>query len=162
MNGKYRKNEGQNGLQGQHKGDEKPASDEPEKSNKWVVVVLEAAKREGHKILNDVQYEHVRQIVRRLEDYGNREELADLDIRSISTFWELREKGGLLGKINLRVYFGVLPEERELVVAMAYKKEEEDQVPRRIILIVEDRIEDYKEGYRKEQTAVVVRRSHRA
>ena len=146
MKRSHRRDEGQDARRGPHTGGYE--------SNKLVVVVLEAAKREGHKILNDLQYEYIRQMVQRLEDFGNRKELCDLDIRSISTFWELREKGGVLGKINLRVYFGLMPEEGEVVIAMAYKKEEEDQVPRRVIVLVEDRIEGYRETRLEERVSV--------
>jgi hypothetical protein len=124
-------------------------SDEP-----WDVVILEAAIKEGRKILSQTQYEHIVSILKRLVDFGNDEELSDLKIEQISSFWELKEKGGILGKINLRIFFGTIPEERELVVAKTYKKEAENQTPSYIIIAVEDRLEDYKIN-RPEGVAVV-------
>jgi len=113
---------------------------------KWVVVVLGAAKREGHKILNDVRYDHVMSIVKRLVDFGNLDEVGDLDIEPIGSFYELKEKGGILGKINLRIYFGTFPDVRELVVAKTYKKEEENALSRHVIVLVENRLEAYRNG----------------
>ena len=110
------------------------------------VVILNAAKREGHKILRDFQYEYVRAIVKRLEGFGHEHELSDLRIEPIEDFWELKEKGGVLGKINLRIYFGTVPEDNEVVVAMAYKKEDDGRVPRHIVIAVQNRLEEYRTG----------------
>jgi hypothetical protein len=135
-------------LDGPHDRSKKPAmkSEEPPgDSNKWAVIVLDAAKKEGHRLLTDTQYEHIVEIVKRLTDFGNAEELRDLDIQPISSFWELREKWGPLGKINLRIYFGTMPEVQELIIAKAYKKEEEGQTPAYVIVSVENRLDTYRE-----------------
>jgi hypothetical protein len=121
--------------------------------SKWTVVVLEVARKEGHKILSTLQYDHMVEVLKRLEDFGNPEETADLDIEPISSFYELKEKGGLLGRINLRVYFGVIPKRRELVIAKTYKKEEMGAAPRHVVISVEDRLEQYKTALRKSGVA---------
>jgi len=126
---------------------------------KWVVVVLGAAKKEGHKILNDVRYDHVVSILKRLVDFGNLDELSDLDIEPIESFYELKEKGGILGKINLRIYFGTFPDERELVIVKTYKKEEENAVPRHVIVLVENRLEAYDNGRLREAATVFQERA---
>jgi hypothetical protein len=120
----------------------------------WVVVALDVAKAEGRKILSAVQYEHIKEILQRLVDFGDKEELSDLSIEQIGSFWELREKGGVLGRINLRVYFGTLPEDWELVVAKTYKKEDNGKTPQHIVEQVEDRLEVYKLGGRKKSDTV--------
>jgi hypothetical protein len=62
------------------------------------------------------------------------------DVRKVHEFYELRDKGGILGKINLRVYF-VVVEERKLILALAtYKKEDEGQVPQHIVIRVRYRL----------------------
>jgi hypothetical protein len=120
----------------------------------WVVVALDVAKAEGRKILSEPQYEHIKEILRRLEDFGDKEELSDLSIEPIGSFWELRERGGPLGRINLRVYFGTLPEDLELVIAKAYKKEDDRKTPPYIIEQVEDRLVEYKLSGRKKSDSV--------
>jgi hypothetical protein len=133
--------------QGPHKGGGKTARTEKGPSpRKWELVVLPVVKKEGHKILSDVQYDHVVEVLKRLVDFGNKEEIGDLDIKPIQSFFEPKEKGGLLGRINLRVYFGTFPEENKLVIAKAYKKDEEGPPPRHIVLLVQDRLEQYKAG----------------
>lgn len=111
---------------------------------RWAVVVLRAAKTEGQKILTDAQYNHVVSVLQRLVDFPDREELADLDIKHIDgDVYELREKGGVLQRINLRVYFAALKKRREIVVLKTYKKEQDRQVPRYVLVGVEDRLDDY-------------------
>lgn len=107
------------------------------------LVVLESAVREARGMLNDGQYWHVADIVKRLVWFGSPEQLADLRIAPIEGFHELKLKGHLLGKINLRIYFADLSAQNEIVVLKTYKKEEEHQVGRHIILNLEDRFEDY-------------------
>ena len=74
----------------------------------WIVVILGVAKREGHQILTDVQYDHEVSVLKRLTNFSDAEEIADLKIEKIGSFYELKDKGGPLGKINLRLYFGAL------------------------------------------------------
>jgi len=86
-------------------------------------------------------------IEKRLEDWGNRDELADLDIEKVTNqIWELKEKGGPLHKKNIRVYFSVLEESREVVVLKTYKKEQDGQVSRHVLISAEDRLDDYEAG----------------
>jgi hypothetical protein len=111
---------------------------------KWKVVVLEVAKNEGKRILDTCQYQHIVEVIKRLKDFGNYEELSDLDIEPISDFWELREKGGPLRKINLRVYFAILKDDKILVILKAYKKEEDGQTPQHVIVSIQHRLNEYK------------------
>ena len=149
-----RKDEGHDDQNPPHgKADEPRATDDSSPEN-LVVVVLGIAKKEGHKILSGPQYDHVVEILKRLVDFDNPEEIGDLDIRSIESFFELREKWGILGRINLRVYFGTIPEDRELVVAKAYKKEDDGPTPRHIVISVEERLEEYKAGGRRKDSTV--------
>ncbi len=107
------------------------------------VVALRIAKREGRKILTEFQYASVVEIIKRLADFGNREATADLDIQPFGDFWELRLKGGFLRKLNLRIYFAF---QGEVIVLMAYKKEEDRQVSPHVMVTLEDRLEDYLSG----------------
>ncbi len=50
-----------------------------------------------------------------------------VDVRSIGEYFELRDKGGVLGKINFRGYFYIDKEKKRIVVLGADKKERENQ-----------------------------------
>src|SRR4051812_36512854 len=101
------------------------------------VVVLAVPKKEGKKFLNPGQYLHTVDLIRRLVDLNDPQEVGDLRIEPIEDFLELKDKGGLLGRINLRIYFKYFPDSNEVVVVKAYKKEEDGPAPRHIVLTVQ-------------------------
>ncbi len=112
---------------------------------RYEVVVLQAAVDDARKFLSQVQYAHAVSLVRRLVWFGDAKKIADLDIRRLDRkLWELRDKGGVLGRLNLRVFFSVLSD--EVVVLKTYKKEEDGQTPRHVKLLCHDRLEDYGRG----------------
>ena len=110
------------------------------------VVVLALAKDEGAEILTEFQYWLTVGIVQRLCEFGDKKATADLRISPLGDFWELKLKGGYLKKINLRIYFAHVPEQRETVILKTYKKEEDRQVSPHVIITLEDRLEDYLAG----------------
>ncbi len=107
------------------------------------IVVTGHARREGREILTPGQYEHVKGIVKRLVDFNNPPEINDLRIEAIENFFELKEKGGMLGRINLRVYFALLRDVGKIVVLKVYKKDEEGRPPRHVIINVQARLRSY-------------------
>lgn len=113
-----------------------------------LVVALAEPKSEARNILTEIQYWETVQLVKRLAGFGNPAETADLSIRKFDEFWELRLKGGFLKRINLRIYFAYVAERGEVVVLMAYKKEEDRRTCPSVKLTLEDRLEDYLAGKR--------------
>jgi hypothetical protein len=69
--------------------------------------------------------------------------MGELDIRTIRGIYELREKGGLLGKKNMRFFFDVFPKVRTIVIAKAYRKDEEDQTPPHVIINAKTRLSQW-------------------
>ncbi len=61
-------------------------------------------------------------------------------------YYELREKGGVLGRINVRVFFGVDPDSRSLVILGAIKKENEGPTPQGDIITMRRRWRKYLAG----------------
>jgi hypothetical protein len=59
-----------------------------------------------------------------------------VEIARIEDFWELKDKGGPLGKINLRVFFFVdtAKQRHDVVVLGVHKKEDEDQLRRSVVV----------------------------
>jgi hypothetical protein len=110
------------------------------------VVALAWAKDEAREVLNPEQYATTVEIVKRLADFGNQKETADLDIAPFGKFWELKLKGGYLRKINFRAYFAHLADRAEVVILKSYKKEEERRVSPHIMHTLEDRLEQYLAG----------------
>ena|SRR5436190_6875893 len=124
----------------------KGAGPSGEEARRRRVVVLKRSKDEGKKILSNLQYACVVEVVKRIGDFDDHEEAWDLDIRRFGDFYELRMKGSFLGKINLRVYFAYLKDRDEVLVLKTYKKEQEDQTPPYIMETLKDRCEQYISG----------------
>src|SRR4051794_9588107 len=80
-------------------GDDRPTENrEPELPRQ--VVVLAKPEKEARSLLTGVQYWATVGYVKRLIDFGDRQATADLEIRQIGDFWELRLKGcGFLRKV---------------------------------------------------------------
>jgi hypothetical protein len=124
------------------------------KSTYFTVKVLAMAKKEGREFLRPAQYLHVTDIIKRLAYFNRPEEMSDMRIEKVVDFYELKEKGGPLGKINLRIFFGVFADTREIVVVKVYKKEQEHRTPRHIVLNVQSRLRKYRNGELREEMTV--------
>lgn len=111
----------------------------------WKLMYLPAAADEARKILTQGQYAHVVQIFEQLALEPNPAESKAFDIRTIDEFLELREKGGLLGKINLRVYFYIHGKRKIIIALKTYKKEDEGQTPEYFKVAVRNRLRNVKE-----------------
>ncbi len=106
----------------------------------WSLAYLEVAAKEAKGILDAGQYEHV---VRQFDDLAKHENprLSDtLDLKAIEAFHELRDKGGILGRINLRVFYVVFDEKKMICVLGCYKKEDDGQVPSYIKTRIRNRL----------------------
>lgn len=101
---------------------------------KWTPGFLQHAENEGKKLLNEPQYAHAVQSVLRLCEEDDPTHPTPLsDVKSIDEFYELRDKHGVLGKINLRIFFALFKKERALVVLGVWNKKNQNQTPPRIV-----------------------------
>jgi len=106
----------------------------------WNLAYGDAAAKEGRAILDDAQYTHVREQFELMAEFENPRSVQVLDVQPIDDFFELRDKGGILRKLNLRVYFGILEESRTIVVVGCYKKEEDSKLPVHVRLRMKNRL----------------------
>jgi len=99
----------------------------------WPLKYVNIAAKDASKFLTDAQYAHALDLCRQLAAEKNPRYSDLLDVEAIEDFFELKDKGGVLGKINLRIYFAVFDgEEKSIVVLGCWKKETDGQVPRYI------------------------------
>jgi len=103
------------------------------------IVVLRLAVEEAKRFLTPVQYEHAVDLVKRTRDFNNPTDFCDLDIRSVQNIHEIRDKGGVLGRINLRIFFAY--RKRRIIVLGAIKKEDEGKTPEHIIIRMQNRLD---------------------
>jgi len=110
------------------------------------VVVLGVAAKEGRADLTPGQYVHMSDLIRQLVFFGSRAYEIELRIEKFGDFWELKDKGGVLGKKNMRVYFAFNPETNEVVVLKTYKKEDDGSPPPSLKVGLRNRYREYLRG----------------
>jgi hypothetical protein len=95
----------------------------------WNAEVLERAFDEAMGFLDEEQYDHMAGQVRELALEGDPTRSATVDVRSIEDFYEIRDKGGILRTLNVRVFFFVRKETRTIVVLGAVTKQNDGPTP---------------------------------
>ena len=88
----------------------------------WTVQVLDVAHREGLAFLTDTQHRHMRNQVKELARQRDPAHSETIDVRQIEDFYEIRDKGGVLAKLNVRVFFFVHQDRQEIVVLSVINK----------------------------------------
>lgn len=106
----------------------------------WALGYLEAAAKEARKFLSEEQYSHAVHLFEEMSYDDDPTKSETQDIRKIGNFYELRDKGGILEKINLRIYFTIIEEIKLILILAAHKKEEDGQVPKHIRIKVRNRL----------------------
>lgn len=108
---------------GVHKGDGPPPGFQ------WTILLLSIAYEESRRFLNEGQYEHIAMQFKELarERDPTHSQIASVD--AIEEFWELRDKGGILGGMNVRVFFFLDKKNQALVILGAIKKQNDGPTP---------------------------------
>ena len=88
----------------------------------WSVGILDFAFAEVMGFLNEAEYGHIAMQVKELarEDDPSHSRTASVD--QIQGFFELREKGGILGKKNVRIFFGLDKSKKTIVILGGLKR----------------------------------------
>jgi len=110
------------------------------------VVALRVACSEGRDILTPGQYEHVKDLLKQLVGFGSQTYDQMIRIEPFGDFWKFKEKGGVLGKINLRVYFAHVKSRNEVVLLLTYKKEDDGKVGSHMRIRLANRLRQYLAG----------------
>ena len=93
------------------------------------MLILSIAFTEAKKFLNDCQYEHMADQVKELAREADPTHSLTASVDAIEDFHELRDKGGPLGGINVRVFFFVDKATTNLVILGAVKKQNDGPTP---------------------------------
>lgn len=101
----------------------------PPPGYRWNVQIVDQAYNEARNFLDSEQYEHMADQVRELAQQDDPTHSGTVDVRPIEDFFEIRDKGGVLGKKNVRVFFFVYKLKRRIVVLGAIKKENDGHTP---------------------------------
>jgi hypothetical protein len=138
-------------------GDEPSQRTPPATAVKWQqVFVPRIVRLEAREFLSMGQYVHVQDFVRQLVGFGTQEYDRTICVKQLGDFWELKEKGGLLGRINVRIYFAYVKHHNRIVLLCAYKKEDDGAAPPHIIIRLRNRLRMYLNGDLDEDANLIV------
>jgi hypothetical protein len=96
---------------------------------RWNVLILDLAFQDARAFLDEGQYQHVSEQVRELAREIDPTHPVTQAVAAIEDFFELKEKGGPLGNINVRVFFIVDKPRVAIVILGAIFKQNSGQTP---------------------------------
>jgi hypothetical protein len=102
----------------------------PPPGYRWNVVIPDLVFDEAMGFLNSDQYEHLAHQFRELarEPIPTHSRMHSID--AVEDFHELRDKGGILGSLNVRVFFFLDKDDASIVVLGAIHKQNDGPTPR--------------------------------
>src|ERR1035437_8545994 len=101
----------------------------PPPGYQWTVVLPDQAVRESRDFLTEDQYGHLSDQVRFLAEQSDPTHPVGLSVDAVEDFYELREKGGPLGKLNVRLFFFLDKRRKRIVILGGIKKENQGPTP---------------------------------
>lgn len=121
----------------------------PPPGYRWTLLILDPAYDEARKFLDYEQYEHLARQFRELAREADPTHSSACDVEPVEDFYELRDKGGVLGKsTNVRVFFHVEKSNRSIVVLHAIFKKNDGPTPRSAKINARSRKRAYLESLR--------------
>lgn len=118
----------------------------PPPGYEWSVWVLDIAHPEAMDVLNPEQYAHVAEQFKELARHDDPTHSEVVDVRPIEEYYELRDKGGVLARLNVRVFFWVDKGKRAIVVLGTINKKNDGQTPKGDRIRMRRRLRLYREG----------------
>lgn len=118
----------------------------PTPGYKWNVAILNLALDEVTAFLTEPQYEHMAMQVKELAKEDDPSHPQTVSVDAIEDFFELSDKGGVLGNKSVRVFFGISKHERAIVILGGIKKETNGQTPKGTKTAMRRRWRKYQNG----------------
>jgi hypothetical protein len=94
------------------------------------VLILDAAYREAMRFLSEDQYQHLAMQFKELAREADPTHSVTASVDQVEDFYELRDKGGILGGLNVRVFFSLDRDRSAIVVLGAVKKQNDGPTPK--------------------------------
>ena len=120
--------------------------DGPPPGFKWSVIFVSFVRDEAMKFLSEPQYQHLVEQFWQLasQDDPRRSDVVSVD--AIENFHELRDKGGILGGLNVRIFYYVDDAIRAIVVIGAALKQNDGPTPQAVKIRMRLRLRAYLSG----------------
>lgn len=121
--------------------------DGPPPGYQWNVDIVDLAFDEAMSFLDGEQYDHLARQVRELAREAEPTRSQTIDVRPVDEFYELRDKGGVLKRINARVFFCLCRATRIIAVIGAFNKKNDGQTPDYVKVLMRYRTRHYLAEY---------------
>lgn len=120
----------------------------PPPGYQWNAWILDIAFNEAMGFLKTEQYGHLRMQVQDLASEDSPSQSPTLSVEKMSgeQFYELRDKGGVLKNLNVRVFFGIDHDRRSIVILGTIHKKNDGPTPRGTIITMRRRWRKYRNG----------------
>lgn len=105
------------------------ATEGPPPGYKWNAWIIDFSYDEVRGFLTEAQYQHMAMQVKEIAREDDPTHPATVSVDAIEDFYEIRDKGGILGKKNVRIFFGIDKESRAIVILGGIKKENNGPTP---------------------------------
>ena len=114
----------------------------------WNVSILDLAFREAVDVLTPVQYAHMRLQVQELARQRDPTHSKTISVEKMTPedYYELRDSGGVLSGLNVRLFFGIDKDSRAIVVIGLIQKQNNHRTPQGDIIRMRRRWRKYREG----------------
>ncbi len=113
----------------------------------WNVGILDIAYSEAREFLTESQHKHLRIQVQELARSVEPSLSETVDVRPIESFYELRDKGGVLGNVNVRLFFGVEKNGVKAVIVLGViNKKNDGKTPQGTKILMRRRLRDFQNG----------------
>jgi hypothetical protein len=112
----------------------------------WNVFILDLAFEEAMGFLNEDQYQHISMQFKELARENDPSHSQTGSVDAIDDFHELRDKGGILGGMNVRVFFCLDKSRSAIVVLGACKKQNDGPTPLGVKKRIARRLRKYLNG----------------
>jgi len=118
----------------------------PPPGYRWNVGMIDFVHDEVMGFLSPAQYQHIAMQVKELAREVDPTHSSTASVDSIEEFYELRDKGGILGKKNVRIFFGIDKKSSAIIILGGIKKENDGPTPAGDKVTMRRRWRKYKSG----------------
>ncbi|MEX0717448.1 MAG: hypothetical protein WD066_12715 [Planctomycetaceae bacterium] len=118
----------------------------PPPGYEWNVGLIDFVCAEAVDVVGQVGYDHLAMQVRELASQPVPSHSDTVDIRPIEDFFEIRDKGGVFGGANVRLFFGIDKATRAIVPLGVIKKQNDGQTPLGTKITMRRRWRKYRSG----------------
>lgn len=122
----------------------KEGSSEP--PYQWSVGILDVAFEEAASFLSEAQRHHLAMQVKELARQGDPTHSDTVDVRAIEDFHEIRDSGGILGGLNVRVFFSDEGRDRWIIILGVAKKQNNGPTPLGDKVRMRNRLRKFRRG----------------